>query len=210
MAKKYTTEDFLSSYKNFERAVTEADSFDGISWITPGSSATSVFELESVITQALYSSRIKVCRAIRNHLQHNDDHAFIAVSGEMIEFLNVITRDIENSGSKVSDIMVRQKALKNTETLQDAVLMAGKNQKKDLFPIVDENGLFVGVITPAIICKILAGGGKMKDNLSTHAGSLSQLPTAKPAMQADSLQAGITYAVIDDKGKYKGVLYAEG
>ena len=120
---------FLEEYKTFERAVCSAEHLSNLSWVSEIDSIDSIFSLEKYIANEDVRDKIKVCRMLRNYIQHHPDAAsFLSVTAEETAFL------------KEKTVMVRCSiALTDKNTLLDfASAMSAKNLS--VYPYQDKKG----------------------------------------------------------------------
>lgn len=135
---------FLEEYKAFERAVCSAEHLSNLSWVSEIDSIDSVFSLEKYISNEDVRDKIKVCRMLRNYIQHHPDAAsFLSVTAEETAFLKEKTEEILSVDGMAKDVMVRcSTALTDKNTLFDFTsAMSAKNLS--VYPYHrDKNGGF--------------------------------------------------------------------
>ena len=132
---------FLEEYKTFERAVCSAEYLSNLSWVSEIDFIDSIFSLEKYIANEDVRDKIKVCRMLRNYIQHHPDAAsFLSVTAEETAFLKEKTEEILSLDGMAKDVMVRCSiALTDKNTLLDfASAMSAKNLS--VYPYQDKKG----------------------------------------------------------------------
>lgn len=160
-------EAFLEEYKAFERAVCNASHLSNLSWVLEIDCIDSVFSLEKYIISEDVKDKIKVCRMLRNYIQHHPDAAsFLSVTTEETAFLKEKTEEILSLDGMAKDVMVRcSVALTDKNTLFDfASAMSAKNLS--VYPYQDKKGDF-SVLTQNDLVRALGNGKMPKQKIGT-------------------------------------------
>lgn len=159
---------FLEEYKAFERAVCNASHLSNLSWVLEIDFTDSVFSLEKYISNEDVRDKIKVCRMLRNYIQHHPDAAsFLSVTTEETAFLKEKTEEVLSLDGMAKDVMVRcSTALTDKNTLFDfASAMSAKNLS--VYPYHrDKNGGF-SVLTQKDLVRAFGNGKTPKQKIET-------------------------------------------
>ena len=159
---------FLEEYKTFERAVCSAEHLSNLPWVSEIDSIDSVFSLEKYISNEDVRDKIKVCRMLRNYIQHHPDAAsFLSVTAEETAFLKEKTEEVLSLDGMAKDVMVRCGiALTDKNTLFD---FASAMSAKDLsvYPYHrDKKGGF-SVLTQKDLVRAFGNGKTPKQKIET-------------------------------------------
>ena len=205
---------FLGAYKRLEGAVHDRTGVTGLGWIKDGSDFDTVFDLEGNITDPQIAGRLKLCRAMRNYMQHDpdSDKGFAEATPAMTGFLEAIVRDLSGMDQAVKDIVQRNKPLKLDSTVAEAAKMLGARSKqaRDIVPVVDEENKVLGCMTCRSVCSMIAKSMDLDSRLGENTGLLdTTIPSAMLEDPVTSLEPGTTYIVLDKKGKYRGLCATE-
>ena len=158
---------FVEEYKAFERVVCNASHLSNLSWVLEIDFTDSVFSLEKYIISEDVKDKIKVCRMLRNYIQHHPDAAsFLSVTAEETAFLKEKTEEILSLDGMAKDVMVRcSVALTDKNTLFDfAAAMSAKNLS--VYPYLDKKGDF-SVLTQNDLVRALGNGKTPKQKIGT-------------------------------------------
>lgn len=158
-------DEFLEAYKTFERAACGADHLLLLPWVSEIDSADSIFSLEKYITDEDIKDKIKVCRMLRNYLQHHPDAvSFLSVTAEETSFLKEKAEEILRLDGTAKDVMIRcNMAMTEQNTLFDfASAMSAKNLS--VYPYQEKNGTF-SILTQKEIVQALGNGKTPKQKI---------------------------------------------
>lgn len=161
------TEQFLETYKAFERAACSTGHLSKLSWISGTDTVDTIFTLEQFISDQEIKDKIKVCRTLRNYIQHHPDaDSFLSVTAGETAFLKERTEEILALNGTAKDIMVRcSTILTDKNTLADfAAAMSAKNLSA--YPYQEKNGEF-SVLTAKNIVKTLGSGKTARQKISS-------------------------------------------
>lgn len=161
------TDQFLETYKAFERAVCSADHLSNLSWISGTNTIDTIFALEQFISDPEIKDKIKVCRTLRNYIQHHPDaDSFLSVTAEESAFLKERTEEVLALNGTAKDVMVRcSTVLTDKNTLADfAAAMSAKNLS--VYPYQEKNGVF-SVLSEKDIVRALGSGKTAKQRISS-------------------------------------------
>lgn len=138
------TDDFIRAYKMLEKAA------GNISELTE----PTVFMYESTLCR--YPDKLKLCRMVRNYIQHNEDYAdFVAVTPAMITFLAHETARALEYTQKASDVMVRTKPLKETDIISESL---SRLKNADFIPVVRDDRTVMGVFSARSLADMILAG----------------------------------------------------
>lgn len=183
-----TVDDFLNKYKELEAELREAD--------------TTVLDFENTLP-ADDSDRLKICRQIRNYVQHHSDgHTFLSATPAMCKFVENTLDGIRAKKEKVKDRLKRIKAVSETDKLENVCVWMSKN-KKDYVPVIDKDSIFLGILTSAALINaltVLSLKRKVRE-----VGRYVKALTASPSEDLEKYQIGDEIIVVD-KDKYKGIV----
>lgn len=151
MQNKNITE-FINTYKTLENLLREK------------SPDTSVLEYENTLPAA-EGDKLRICRQLRNYIQHHEDgEVFISISDNMIKFLKLLITQIESEEKKVIDRVYRLGAIELGEKLINVVERFSKT-KREWLPVVDNNGMFLGILSYYSVFNAILAAGKLNSKL---------------------------------------------
>ena len=136
---------FMDVYRRFEGAVKATGKYN------------TVKEYEDSVTDTQKQGQIRICRVIRNYIEH-ENASFIEATDSMIAFLeNELTLLDEN------ELPVRKKmiSIKSGIKESDLIVVAADfmtKKKQSIIPIFNNDDFAVGVISYAGIAKMIAAG----------------------------------------------------
>ena len=145
------TEQFLEQYKSFETVLR------GI--LGPD---MTVLRYED---QSSNPEKLRMCRLVRNFLQHTPDAAgFIVPTDEMRRFLKQEAVRVAAQAEKAKDLSYRPAPIKLTHTWQYAFRLFTKSGA-DWLPVVDDKSQLIGVLTMDTLFAALGSGKDITANL---------------------------------------------
>ena len=207
------TEQFLNTYKELEQTIAAAEDLSKVEWCVfqgalPAGEAP-VFFLENHMADSARQAKLRMCRLIRNYIQHNPDaEGFVIVSKPMVLFLNDLVSDISRVRLSAKDVMKRITLPTDTTTIAEAAEMLLK-KKVPFLPVVDSDKVFLGVVSEHNIYEWFASGTTRKTLLKKYPledKSVAYL-FVNPQTPASTIDASMMSIVVDDKKKVKGVIF---
>lgn len=131
------TEQFLESYKSLESLLRSVY----------GSGMT-VLNYEE---QSSEPEKLRICRLIRNFLQHTPDGAaFLTPTDAMCRFLRQESVRIAANAEKAKELLYRQTPVKLGHTLRQAGKLFLKSDREWL-PVIDDKNCLIGVLTRPVL-----------------------------------------------------------
>ena len=176
---KKTCDTFLEAYRALEKIVFEVENCP-------------VYELETKLGQeSEESGRLRMCRMMRNFLAHNDNlDAFVVPTPAMIAFLEEETAG--EASRRVSPVY-------EGDPLQEA---ARRLARMPFVPVINSDGMLVGVITPESVCAVYA-----KSPLSARMKAGVAVVKCKSVLSdIPAEDVSESCVVVDASGKYKGII----
>lgn len=108
--------------------------------------------------------KLRMCRLVRNFLQHTPDAAgFIVPTEEMRRFLKQETVRVATQAEKAKDLAYRPAPIRLTHTLQQTFRLFAKSGS-DWLPVVDDRSQLVGVLTKDALFAELGSGKDIAAN----------------------------------------------
>lgn len=145
------TEQFLESYKSLESLLR------GVY----GSSMT-VLNYEE---QSSEPEKLRICRLVRNFLQHTPDGVkFLVPTEAMCRFLRQESVQIAAKSEKAKDLAYRQQPVKLSNTPRQAGRLLLKSDR-DWLPVVDDKSVLIGVLTREALFSLLCGTKDLTDKI---------------------------------------------
>ena len=193
MAKKDYKVEYLEKYKKLEELLRQSQE-----------SPDSIFELETNYNNSKEAEKLKLCRLVRNYLQHNTDD-FIEPSEEMVKFLDSEINVIESKFLRVKDQYTRAKAISEDLTFKEAILLLNT---KNFLPVVNKDNLVIGTFNDIVIRKSIKNN-KLNNKIKTNKDLLSGvLPFVSMNDNIKDLQSGSYIVTLNGNKseKYKGIL----
>lgn len=193
MAKKNYKAEYLDKYKKLEELLRQSQE-----------SPDSIFELETNYNNSKEAEKLKLCRLVRNYLQHNTDD-FIEPSEEMIKFLDSEVNAIESKFLRVKDQYTRAKAISEDLTFKEAILLLNT---KNFLPVVNKDNLVIGTFNDTVIRKSIKNN-KLNNKIKTNKDLLSGvLPFVSINDNIKDIQSGSYIVTLNGNKseKYKGIL----
>ncbi len=197
--------DFLTTYKELEQILRNKDNLIGDG---------SVLSYENTLNQDDLE-KLKLCRIIRNYCQHHADYKkFVAISDEMIRFLEKQIASIEKQESTAKDLMRKLKVPTTKDTLNDVLKFMSKN-KLDWCPVLNDKPtkkvpVVAGVITAMTLLDLLVNNKpttKLKSLVEGKAiqKELKNYPVIDTKISGKKLTSD-NYIVVEDNS-YKGIIF---
>ncbi len=198
------TEEFLEQYKGLEQLLRSTFGAE-----------MSVLNFESKLPLS-DAEKLKVCRIIRNFLQHNPDaRNFIIPSKEMIKHLKYVASYAMLEKETAKDRTYKIPPLKTNMTIRQASKQMNKLQR-EWMPIVDEKGILVGTITLSKIFEIICKNTNIDEDTIEKTMKNSELKNSlndrKIVDCEEKLKSFINEKsekielIITRKGKYSGIV----
>lgn len=136
---------FMDTYRRFEGAIKATGKYN------------TVKEYEDSITDIQKQGQIRICRIIRNYIEH-ENASFVEATDAMIAFLESELMQLDEN-----EIPVRKKmmSIKNGIKETDLLVVAADwmtKKKQPIIPIFNNDDFAVGVISYAGIAKLIAAG----------------------------------------------------
>ena len=189
---KNNTEKFLEKYKKLEAAIAEASMIPGVKG-SPGS----VYELEDMLENEENKNRLRVCRIMRNYMQHNAPE-FVAITDGQLDFLDRMTETVTGRKRLVKDNMKRiQKPLTINDSIQTGLEYLAK-RSRDWMPVVDKDGYVQGIVTYKVLGTALAQGLTLRTKI-VKAGLSKEYESVSPDDELSKIDKDIIYVVESGK-----------
>ena len=172
-----TINQFLNSYKKLEAE------------IRIDNPESSVFEYENSLYDPERQEKIKVCRILRNYIQHHaDGQRFIAVSDQMITFLEKEVFSIKAKTDLVKSHISKTAPITPKTSIRDAIAIISMSNVNNL-AIVDKENHIVGAVNATLILKAYSKSKK----------STSKIIEYVSTKDTKSLLSRMVFAKIDDR-----------
>lgn len=187
---------FIEKYKELEGILRNSDSL-------------SILQYEETLS-ASDMERLRICRQIRNYVQHHDDGSiFLTATPAMTVFLESLIQSENAKRGMVKDKLYRLSPLSYDDTLGSG-LERYANSKREWMPVVDCNGIYLGSLSLLQFVQIYntsRASTKLKSLLSDKAGQklLQQIQTVERDDLLEGL-AGRNLVVIGKEKKYLGIV----
>lgn len=192
MAKKDYKVEYLEKYKKLEELLKQSQCFPD-----------SIFELETSYNNSKEGEKLKLCRLVRNYLQHNTD-VFIEPTEEMIKFLDSEIFEIESKFLRIKDQYTRAKAISEDLTFKEAILLLNT---KNFLPVVNKDNLVIGTFNDTVIRKSIKNN-KLNNKIKTNKDLLDGvLPFVSMNDNIKDIQNGSYIVTLNGNKseKYKGI-----
>lgn len=159
------------------------------------------------------ADKLKVCRIIRNFLQHNPDaSSFITPSKEMIAHLKNVASQAALELETAKDKTYKLSPIKTTMTIRQASKIINKTER-NWAPVVDEKGFLVGIITMERLFRVLCNGADVdidtieKTIKKTELNkSLNSIPIIECTEKLVNFANEKTEVIVLKNGKYCGIV----
>ena len=191
-----STELFLEQFKTLENT------------IRTYCNGKSVLDYENSQPDGLLKEHLKLCRIARNHLVHSDSE-FFEPSKKMLNFLSDLNREVSLASGSVKDVMMsfaKYGCVKPDDTLETAAQVIGKKNISEIL-VVSDDATKVCLLKASDICKAICEATSFKKTkVSTICSFTREYDTIninEPVAKIPNLPFVL---VVDDKGKYKGVI----
>ena len=141
-------DNFIAAFKRVEQLVRNY----------PGAPEGANFKwLEDKMTDQKIQSKMRMCRMIRNYVQHEEDYGeFIGIADGMISFLNSLYAQLSKTTGVYSLIMSNVVSINEQDTLVSAAKLL--KQGNDNVMVVSNDGIFRGWITSEFFLQRAANG----------------------------------------------------
>lgn len=161
---KNLNDEYMVKFREFELAIKDATKFG------------SVLEYEKCMS-SVDSSKMQICRILRNHLAHNNDKDFISVTPGMMQFIDDQIFKIKSASGLLKDFMITSAKYcfvdENTPVVDAALVMTKKKRKCSV--VLNKKGEPIGVISTDVISGLVGEGlvtktlkvGKILNKLET-------------------------------------------
>lgn len=145
---------FIQQYNDFEKIISASNAVQ----------ARTVLEFEESLTlkDAEANQKLKVCRIVRNYIQHNDVN-FVEPSKEMIDFIANLSDYVRSLEMSANDVLKKLTPLTLSDTITDAAKKLSRNK---LMPVVDKKKVCVGIVTDETIRAAVSKGTRPSSKLS--------------------------------------------
>ena len=203
MAKtKDCTQDFLNEFKRVEQIIQQVY----------GAEKT-FYDVEQMMNEqgnAETAKQMQVCRLIRNYASHNpNSHLFMPVPEELVVYLQKLYVEISSELQKVKDAMSRTKAMVKSD---DVAYGAQRLAKLPSVPVVDDDGMLLGVFDFETLRKCVAEGVTPKTKVFKDTVKLTALPAIACVTQTTAMcdvlklfqNEKLSIVYVTDTGKPKG------
>ena len=145
---------FIQQYNDFEKIISASNAVQ----------ARTVLEFEESLTlkDAEANQKLKVCRIVRNYIQHNDVN-FVEPSKEMIDFIANLSDYVRSLEMSANDVLKKLTPLTLSDTITDAAKKLSRNK---LMPVVDKRKICIGIVTDETIRVAVSKGTRPSSKLS--------------------------------------------
>ena len=145
---------FIQQYNDFEKIISASNAVQ----------ARTVLEFEESLTlkDAEANQKLKVCRIVRNYIQHNDVN-FVEPSKEMIDFIANLSDYVRSLEMSADDVLKKLTPLTLSDTITDAAKKLSRNK---LMPVVDKRKVCIGIVTDETIRAAVSKGTRPSSKLS--------------------------------------------
>ena len=145
---------FIQQYNDFEKIISDSNAVQ----------ARTVLEFEESLTlkDAEANQKLKVCRIVRNYIQHNDVN-FVEPSKEMIDFIANLSDYVRSLEMSANDVLKKLTPLTLSDTITDAAKKLSRNK---LMPVVDKRKICIGIVTDETIRAAVSKGTRPSSKLS--------------------------------------------
>lgn len=146
---------FIQQYNDFEKIISASNAVQ----------ARTVLEFEESLTlkDAEANQKLKVCRIVRNYIQHNDVN-FVEPSKEMIDFIANLSDYVRSLEMSANDVLKKLTPLTLSDTITDAAKKLSRNK---LMPVVDKRKICIGIVTDETIRAAVSKGTRLSSKLSS-------------------------------------------
>lgn len=186
---------FLDEYKNLESAIRLINS------------EASVFDYEKTLDSKT-QEKLKVCRILRNHVQHNvGGDEFVCVTEEQIHFLKSLTSGILIRFSSSADLTDKTKTVKLSDTLLQA---SRKFSEQNELPLLDKAKL-VGCISAQQVLNLISKTKELNSKLEDIIKKLDEYQGNYIVIESETYNAELSVDkhnyVVDRNQKYVGEIF---
>lgn len=141
-------DNFISAFKRVEQLIRNY----------PGAPDGANFKwLEDRITEPKTQSKMRMCRMIRNYVQHEEDYSeFIGIADGMISFLNSLYAQLSKTTGVYGAVMSNPISVNEQDTLASAAKLVKQGHESVM--VVSNDGIFRGWITPEFFLQRAVNG----------------------------------------------------
>lgn len=187
--------EFLDEYKNLESAIRMLNS------------EASVFDYEKTLDSQT-QEKLKVCRILRNHIQHNvGGDEFVCITEEQIHFLKSLINAILIKFSSSADLTDKTKTVKLSDTLLQA---SRKFSDQDELPLLDKTKL-IGCISAQQVLNLISKAKELSTKLEDMIKKIDDYQGNYIVIESETYNAELSEDkhnyVVDGKGKYIGEIF---
>ena len=168
MKKKDYTEEFLTEFKKVEQLIKVV--------YGPTITFRDVEQMMENRNENGIAKKMQICRIVRNYASHDNDlNTFLPVSEETCEYMRSLYKLINNEIATAKDTMSRIKPL----DVKDNLIQASKRLLKlSAIPVVDKNGIIIGVFDDDVLKKSISAECSLKTNFSKGLIKLTNLSSS--------------------------------
>lgn len=189
-------EQFLSLYKDFERLLQD-------------SAQMSILDYENAIKDkdGELSEKIKLCRIMRNYMQHHSDYkSFVTISAGQISLIEKLLTTLRNKDKKAKDIMKKWDFPNETTYTKDVGVFIAK-KKLTLCPIVDSKKHLSKVVSYSdVLLGMVLGTPKSKIHTVKSSVKNSEYAIVHVDDLAKNLDLSVINIVVDKDDVLKGII----
>ena len=141
-------DNFIAAFKRVEQLVRNY----------PGAPEGANFKwLEDKMTDQKIQSKMRMCRMIRNYVQHEEDYnEFIGIADGMISFLNNLYAQLSKTTGVYGSIMSSVDSINEQDTLTSAAKLLKQGHESVM--VVSNDGVFRGWVTSEFFLQRAASG----------------------------------------------------
>lgn len=202
--KNPTKDEFLEVYKNLEDVLAN----NGFAWQNGGKGSVAQYE-DTLSAESDVRRALQQCRMIRNGYQHENRVLFLPTA-DAIKLLNDLIKQLDNRKC-AKDVMTRPKKFALSDKPATPGVLTNVISKGYTIPIVSDTGEYIGAVDEHVLLLMFAQGknvqlktflnnDEIKDAVA-KATKIVDIETLSSELEPDTI-----YAVIDKKGKYRGMI----
>jgi len=200
--KKDYTEEFLTEFRNIEQLLQQL--------YGPNTTFRDVEQKLEAKGDTDVTKKMYVLRVMRNYASHNPDmNTFMPVSEESCVYMRKLYDMFKREITTVKDSMSRTKPL----SIQDNIVQGAKRLLKlPAIPVVDNNGIMLGVFNSDVLKKCVSEEMSLKMRFGKDVVKLAQIPNRSCVMQNMPMKdvfetmsdCGLDMMFVTDDGTSKG------
>ena len=200
-----TTDAYIEKYKELEQCVRAPYG--------------TVLDYEKTLPQE-EASKLQICRIIRNHIQHSNEKSFVAVTDDMMVFLDKQIHKVLSKNGTLKDFMTSTAKYgfitADMSVFDAASLLMKKRRNRGL--VLDKKGQIIGMFSKDLVSDLFGSNqltkttkvGKVADKLDTNCAI--EYVTADTAMRrVDNMierNPKLIVVATSSTGKFSGVYNA--